>query len=275
MRRRAYTRAAWTSSRSSSSSGGWWCSGIFLAIGKWYPGSRRRAGGLAADALARGRGRAGARRRRPDARGPERAPPGAAAARSSPRTTCAPRWPRTSAGARSCAAARASRRLDAMARVLIVGCGCRGRALAAALRGRGSRGARHHARRPARVAAHRGGRGRGGGGRPRPARDADARARRRDRRVLAAGRAPATRPTLHGDRLRTLWSASWTRRSGALVYEARRHADAAAARRGARRSCARRQQHLAHPGGDRGHRSREPDGVARGDAAAGRALLSA
>ena len=31
---------------------------IFLAIGKWYPGSRSRAGGLAADALARGRGRA-------------------------------------------------------------------------------------------------------------------------------------------------------------------------------------------------------------------------
>ena len=55
-----------------------------------------------------------------------------AAVRSAPRRTCAHRWPRTSAGARSCAGAPATDGL-ALARVLIVGCGCRGQSLAGAL----------------------------------------------------------------------------------------------------------------------------------------------
>ncbi len=77
--------------------------GIFLAIGRWYPGLGRRAGGLAPDALARGRGRARDRRRRPDDRGAERRRRRDAAAARSPRPTSAPRWRRTSAGATSCA----------------------------------------------------------------------------------------------------------------------------------------------------------------------------
>src|SRR3954469_16146573 len=61
-----------------------------------------------------------------------RTPAGArAAALSAPRRTCASRSRTTSAGARSCAGACA--RTSGLARVLIVGCGCRGRALAAAL----------------------------------------------------------------------------------------------------------------------------------------------
>src|SRR5215207_4364978 len=140
----------------------------------------RAAPGLEADALARGRGRAGGRRHRPDARGPERAPapargPGAvgrgprAARRRRPARGPAPARrlpgrargrpgrrgpPPDGGGARAQAAQarpRAPRVLDgrlrgrpgaggriaAVARVLIVGCGCRGLELARSLRAGG------------------------------------------------------------------------------------------------------------------------------------------
>ena len=133
------------------------------------PGLRGRAGGLEAHALARGGGRARARRRRPDARGSERAPasdgpPGAhrgGHARPGGRGRALARG----AAPPPCAGPTGAVR---MARVLIVGCGCRGRALAEALRVTGTPCAAPRA--TPRGRGHRGGGRRAGGGRPGPAR---------------------------------------------------------------------------------------------------------
>ena len=131
---------------------------------------------LEADALARGRGAERHRRHPADDRRAERAPPPARAARARrgarSRRACA-------ATARSSpSSARRYRTEDAdVARVLIVPCGCRGRALARRARRGRPRGARHDARRPARRGDPRG-RRRGLRRRPRPDRHADGRARR-------------------------------------------------------------------------------------------------
>ena len=254
--------------------------GIFLAIGKWYPGLGRRAGGLAPNALARGRGRARDRRRRPDDRGPERAPPRAAAAARSPRTTSAPSWRPTSAGARSCAAARASAsprhgaaaagepppaaaprpRTTDLARVLIVGCGCRGRALGAALAGEGTRCVAPLARRRGSLSLKR--------------------RASREWLPIRIGSAPSCRalagvtvvcwlmgsaadsPDVHGARLRSLMEHLVDTPVRGLVYEAAGTVDAGAAGRG-RLDRARGVTHLAHTGGDSRHRPGAPEAGSR------------
>ena len=121
--------------------------GIFLAIGKWYPGSGAEQvdwrptrspeveAELEIDDVDQMIEAQNARRR-------------ASGRQRSPRTTCARRLPRTSAGARSCAVVPVRRarlrarlhrhpRTTDVARVLIVGCGCRGRSLGVALRASG------------------------------------------------------------------------------------------------------------------------------------------
>ena len=186
-------------SRSLSPSGSCLPSGV-------VPGVGRRAGRLEADALARGRGASSSwttstrcSRRRTSAAGP--GPPGAHRGRHA----------RAGGGGRALArgAAPAPPRGDSsgLARVLIVGCGCRGRALAAGAAGRRAR--RAGTTRLAGSPRHRGGGHRGRGGGSRPARHDDAPARRGERRLLAArqrdGRAPRGAPrTAPGDLLERL-----------------------------------------------------------------------
>ena len=149
-----------------------------ILLGLLLPRLGGRPGRLAPDALARGRVPERARRRRADAGGDQRQAPGARRGRPD-------RGPRPRAGVRGPRDDAPARPRRGRVRALMVGGGCRGLELAAALVADGPRGAgrdAHEARRAAIEAVG----ARVLDRRPRPDRDAALRARERDDPALAA-----------------------------------------------------------------------------------------
>ena len=99
-----------------------------------------------------------------------------------------------------------------MARVLIVGCGCRGRSLVLGAGGRGGPCRAGYLARRGAGGRHRGRRRRGRGGRPRPPRHAAAAAGGRDRGLLADGHGRGRRrwPPCTATGWRACWPSWWT-----------------------------------------------------------------